>query len=530
MTSSRILVRKKPVVVKRSTLSLDSMTMQNADEDSIYNSELNSNKIGIVVLLVASLLPLILSVFFIYAGVDSSSDWSVRIMAATLAWIIIYLACIYHYHRTLYLFSNAYLLALSMFHLGLIYTIALNQEKMAFMASGKISALYELSGWYVALSLSAFGIGTAIAILTKTKSKYTNKQMAYFKVKTNQFLFKQGVGLGIATIIFLILAISSYGNIFAYSRAEIFNLTLDSRGFGVFIMVFPGAVSLLALSAQSKKQKLFSYSLAVFIVLVVMLSGYRSAALFPTLVVVIIWVKSGRKIPVAVAISGILLVLLSISVISTFRMMGSYEKLSAEDLATSYEQASISDSFLEMGSSVGVLAEVLKLVPETEPYRYGYSYWMSLKEMVPNLGFSIDSSKSRKVILGEAQFDQDALIRMAPADWITYRINRWKFDNGQGVGFSAIAEPYLNFGTIGVVAYFLLLGFILARLDLKVIICHPYLYLFSAAIFWHLLKTVRNDYSNFTKPLGFIIVVLIIWNIGLHILGKHTKFGNSYDS
>jgi len=69
------------------------------------------------------------------------------------------------------------------------------------------------------------------------------------------------------------------------------------------------------------------------------------------------------------------------------------------------------------------------------------------------------------------------------------------------------------------------LGFLLARLDLKVIICHPYLYLFSAAIFWSLIRTVRNDYSYFTKSMGFIIVILIIWNVGLYILGKNTKFG-----
>ena len=79
------------------------------------------------------------------------------------------------------------------------------------------------------------------------------------------------------------------------------------------------------------------------------------------------------------------------------------------------------------------------------------------KEMFPNIGGNINSEKSRLARKNQATFDQSELVKMAPADWITYRLNRWKFDNGQGVGFSAVAEPYLNFGTAGVVLFFVFL-------------------------------------------------------------------------
>jgi len=86
--------------------------------------------------------------------------------------------------------------------------------------------------------------------------------------------------------------------------------------------------------------------------------------------------------------------------------------------------------------------------------------------MFPNIGGNINSEKSRLARKNQATFDQSELVKMAPADWITYRLNRWKFDNGQGVGFSAVAEPYLNFGTAGVVLFFVFLGFLFGRLDM----------------------------------------------------------------
>jgi hypothetical protein len=112
---------------------------------------------------------------------------------------------------------------------------------------------------------------------------------------------------------------------------------------------------------------------------------------------------------------------------------------------------------------------------------------------------------------------------MAPADWITFRLNRWKFDNGQGVGFSAIAEPYLNFGTFGVIAYFVLLGVVLAQIDKINVIARPYMYLLLATSYWPFLRTVRNDFGNFSKPFAFIIIILLIWNVSLAVIGQRRK-------
>jgi len=482
------------------------------------------SKLGLVVLFVFSIIGLLFSVIEILGGVSGGQYWPTKIFIASFLWLIIYFSAFYSYFRSLYLFSSAYLIGVALFHLGLIYLITFGLAEVHSWVKSTTSIRMEIAGWYVFLSFCSFGIGAVIGVFTSRRNNISVKINNVDLKKTNNFIFLQGVGLSLAALIFLVWAISSYGNILAYSREELFNVRTDTRGFGVFMMVLPGALILLTVSASTKIQRLFVYPLTLFFFLLMMLSGYRSAALFPSLVGIILWVKTGRKIPAVVALSFLSFVLVAIAVVGVFRQMGAYQDLGTEQLASSYEKVNVVDSFVEMGASFGVLSEVIKFIPNKDPFRYGYSYWQALKEMIPNIGFSIDSSKSRRNKSSKASFDKSALMELTPADWITYKLNRWKFDHGQGVGFSAIAEPYFNFGIVGVIGYFGVLGFLLSRLDQKNIILHPYVYLLVGSVFWTFMRTVRNDFINFTKPLGFIIIILLIYNLGLVVLGKRVKF------
>ena len=465
----------------------------------------------------------ILSSIRIGGSLGVSEMWPNSIMAISLTWIVIYLAATYSYFKTLYLLGSAYLVALFMFHLGLIYQIAAGVVTATIWTTGSMAPWMEAAAWFVVLALCSFGIGIALAIMAKKPEKVPVKFVNLQRNRTLSFLRSQAMGLGLACICFLIMTIISYGNIFAYSRAELFNLQTDTRGFGVLMMVLPSAVTLFVLAAQTATQKLIAYSLGVFVFLLIMLSGYRSAALFPALVGTVLWIKSGRKIPAVVAVGGVLFVLMAISVVGVFRQMGSYDSLNAEKLQTSFDNASLDSSITEMGQTVGVLANVIKLVPAVDSHTYGNSYWLAFKEMFPNVGGNINSEKSRSARKNKATFDQAELVKMAPADWITYRLNRWKFDNGQGVGFSAIAEPYLNFGTAGVVLFFIFLGFLFGRLDMLNLVAHPYIFLMVATIFWPFIRTVRNDFGNFSKPAGFVLIIILIWNLSLKIAGRYRK-------
>ena len=54
---------------------------------------------------------------------------------------------------------------------------------------------------------------------------------------------------------------------------------------------------------------------------------------------------------------------------------------------------------------------------------------------------------------------------LPPTHWVTRLAAPWKYNHYGGIGFSAVAEPYVNFGWAGVLAYFLLLAMALVWAD-----------------------------------------------------------------
>ena len=93
----------------------------------------------------------------------------------------------------------------------------------------------------------------------------------------------------------------------------------------------------------------------------------------------------------------------------------------------------------------------------------------------------------------------------APAAWITSRVSPFSFSTGGGIGYSGVAEPYLNFGMPGVLIIFFGLGYFLMRQEnsrrgsvyrTAVLACS------YAALLW----TVRNDFGNFARPVAWSIL------------------------
>ncbi len=463
--------------------------------------------------------PILLTVSTIISGYSiteitnepaGDSGWYLSIVFCSTTWIFFYLIAAWRTFTHIYLFSTAYLIALIMFHLGLFYQCAIGSIKFpSSWEHGSFSPWLENAGWHTILALSAFGIGFAMSTYSgKNHLKEIDNQLVN---RAKQIGHWSAIGLLIASVILFIFAIYSYGNILNYARHEIFSSRADSRGLGVFMMIFPGSVLLYFFSTSNSKQKLIGFSLALFAFMLFMFAGYRSTALFPSLVGVALWIKSGRKLPFPIMIGGIFLVLTLIAASGYLRTMGKYSELSFTDVSKALDEASIESSISEMGSSVKALASVLQLVPQKDEYRYGSSYVHSFIDAFPNIGVKINTEASREHSMQAKTTDPDALQQMRPADWLTYHIAPWHFSRGYGVGFSAIAEPYLNFGTAGVFFFFVGLGFGLGKLDGIPLFQNPRVFVFSASMLWFLVSTVRNDSSNLFKPCVFTLLILLAW-------------------
>ncbi len=126
-----------------------------------------------------------------------------------------------------------------------------------------------------------------------------------------------------------------------------------------------------------------------------------------------------------------------------------------------------------------------------EPLWLGRSYASALGRIVPNVGRRV--SRERR--------DE------SPGGWATMHAERWLYDHGGGIGFSGVAEPYLNFGTAGVVILFLLLGLVVQQWE-QWLEREPYRAAIGAATFGFVLWTVRNDASELFRSIVIACAVV----------------------
>jgi oligosaccharide repeat unit polymerase len=485
-----------------------------AQQSAVAAVVTRSSHTATMLLGVASFGALAIALFNILAPASSTAeDWAGQVSFVVLGWLLVYVGCTYATYRTLYLFSTVYLVLLCQFHLSITIAQSLGFYHEIKWANPVGTNWLALSGWYVVLTLGAFGIGFAVASAVNhctVRAPDAALQRGALQ-RGVPLAWWAGTGLLIASIIFVSMAFAAVGSLLLYSRADLFRGVGDTRGVGAFLMVFPSALMLLLIGARPGWQRAAAWILAIAGLSLVMLSGYRTYALAPLLTAAIVWVKTGRRVPVLLAAGGLILMVLAISFIGVLRQAGTYGSFTEQSFERAWTKSSGKDTVL-LGSTGGVLAQVLRFVPATDPYRHGMTYLNAVVEAVPNITPKLRES-SRLEAKGRSNIDPDAIASLDPSDWITYRINRWAYDVGQGVGFTAIGEAYLNFGTVGVIAVFMLLGFWFQRLESIDLLAHPWWLFFCCAMLWHLMRTVRDDFTNFTKPALFTLIVLGIWAV-----------------
>jgi oligosaccharide repeat unit polymerase len=473
-----------------------------------------------LLILISSIIISLISITQILGEPVLHDNWAIIVSFLCLSWIGIYMVCSSLEFKSLYLFTSAYIIMLSLFHLGITIPHSLAFiGGLDWLSFGMMAKWYERAGWYTALALGCLGIGFGISLMSlriRAKPLTTNSQRIGDRLLNT--IFWDGFGLLLASSVFLLMAIQSFGDLTSYSRVDFFRTSKDTRGFGVFLMVLPAAVTMLMIGANRHFKKLFAISVASISFIILLLSGYRSSALYPLLIGIIIFVKVGKKIPFHFSVSIIFLVIIIIPIIGMLRGMGPYNKLNLLTIEKSMKNTKAQDTFVELGGTAGVLAHVVRLVPEIDSYRYGTTYIRAFRDSIPNIMPNMSASyraKSKQ----EALVDPSAISKMVvPSDWITYRVDRERFNTGEGLGFSAIGEPYINFGIIGVVIYFILLGYFLGRLDGINLLEHPKILVFSCSMLGPLIGTVRGDFGNFVKPAIFITIILGIWRILIRII------------
>jgi oligosaccharide repeat unit polymerase len=187
--------------------------------------------------------------------------------------------------------------------------------------------------------------------------------------------------------------------------------------------------------------KVFPWVACGFVVGILLL-GDRGNFIYLAIIPVLAFHYLQRRIKLRWAVLGLLGLFFVMGVIGIARKVVT---LNVFQMAQAYKQreytehGTIVNSFIEFGVSIKTVVIAMDLVPERHPYWYGKSYLDSLELIVPN------------VIPGRVRTSQSV------GAWLTETAFGSLYETW-GRGGSIAMEAYMNFGVLGGIFSFLLLG------------------------------------------------------------------------
>jgi oligosaccharide repeat unit polymerase len=366
---------------------------------------------------------------------------------------------------------SLYLLMLGVFHLGLVVPMALGAspaELPEWVGSPHLPSAVAL----VSVACVAFTLGaTARAPAPhEERSSVLPPQRQLFQIG----MLVAAIGAG-----FLWIGVSQLG-ILSSGYGEYFERALveDVRLFGFGIMLFPIAV-LVASAGATPRQMFVPAAMTVVVLGPIFLSGFRGPTTVLAMALLAVWAHKQRRVARWLAVGVLAAAIVLVPVIRLTR-----DDRRSIGVPTSFDPLA---GFMEAGGSLYPLVITVEMLESgAERPWMGRSWAMAVGRVLPNVG--------SRVVRGDAS--------RAPPGWATLHADPWAFENGYGIGFSGVAEPYLNFGTTGVVVFFVLLGWILRACD-GWLATHPFRAAIAAAAFNRVLWTVRNDAMEL--PRSFVL-------------------------
>ncbi|MGC3996848.1 MAG: O-antigen polysaccharide polymerase Wzy [Anaeromyxobacter sp.] len=358
--------------------------------------------------------------------------------------------------------GTLYLVLLGLFHLGVVVPVSLGVGVRSPPGWTRSPFLPEALGYFTAAVL-AFTLGA--------RHRGRGAARAQQVPAAQPHLFLAGAAVAAMGAALLWIGVWKLGLLQA-SYAEYFERAMrtDVRFFGFGMMLFPIGVVIGACGANRRQL----WGLGVLLALTLgplFFRGFRGPVLVQATALLAVWARKDLRSARRLALGGLVLVMVAAPAIRATRNQG-------EDPATGERGFQPLALVSETGGSLyPLIVTVEARAAAAEPLWLGRSYLMSIQRIVPNVSARWRGPTSRT---------------LTPSVWATRRVNPWAYENGGGIGFSGVAEPYLNFGGLGLVAVFFVLGGLVRRWD-GWLGSHPFRGAAGAATFGFVLWTVRND-------------------------------------
>lgn len=217
--------------------------------------------------------------------------------------------------------------------------------------------------------------------------------------------------------------------------------------------LIPSTLFLLVGSKEKRNTRL----VCLFSILIYAFShfflGERNSAVMPLIAFGWLWHRWIRPLPKLFMFStAVLLGFFVLPLVAATRNESGQERLSINFLLETFSSIDnpVIASIAEMGGTMQTVAYTLELVPRWHDFEMGVGYLYALLTLIPNFFWSIHPTVARGI----------------PDLWLAQEIDPERAARGGTLGFSFIAEAYLNFGWIGTPIILGIIGFLYGKLTL----------------------------------------------------------------
>jgi oligosaccharide repeat unit polymerase len=304
-----------------------------------------------------------------------------------------------------------------------------------------------------------------------------------------------------------VTAVLAYGYFVAlFQRGAPTSLSAAPQILATFLI--PGTFLVAASSRRKRSHLWVTVAFTAVYASVQLFLGSRALAVTVLIPYLWLWHRSIAPIPKILLIGGVGLGVLILPLIAAGRAVTGTDRYSPDVLLQEVNSVDnpVINLLTEMGSTAVTIAHTLDLVPAARPFDCGASYAYAALTLLPNAAFDIHPTISHGT----------------PNTWLVRTVNPWTAAQGGSLGYSFLAEAYLNAGWIGVCLIPGLIGYALAWLtawtinpgDLARLAC-------AAAILAFSLKYARSDASEIVRNIvwygiGPFGVVRALSKRGLH--------------
>jgi hypothetical protein len=258
--------------------------------------------------------------------------------------------------------------------------------------------------------------------------------------------------------------------------------------------IVPGALVLLAGSRDARRGRIVSAAVIGVFAAIQLFLGARYPATAAIIAYAWLWHRVVRPLPRFLILGT---AVLAFGVV--FPVIGASRDRAADDpypdtthVARSGDGLSFTSVLVETESTTSTIADTMVLVPTTRDYDHGAQYLYGASTLVPNLFWDL----------------HPAVKHGYAGDWVTWIVDPGFAAAGGSLGYSFIAEAFLNWGWVGGPLFLGIVGFVLAKLffwgcrtgdPARLMVVASFL---SSIIFW-----ARGESINVVRPLVWYALV-----------------------